>query len=427
MSNIPIISVTGTKGKTTTVAIIDDILRQFDYNVLKVDTTGHFVNGKRKSSLEDSKETWDLVPSVCPGRYLYEFYVNPDLRDKGVALLECSLGSSAISGLGYRYHDIGIFLNVFEDHMGSSDRIKSKKDIVKAKQFIFQRLHKQGSYAVFNADDAYVTSALGTIPNGSESAELIPVGFNFEHFDIDKHLKEGGVAITVNSNKEIILRSSTKDQLIADLRLIKWTFDGNFTPSIWNLMSAIGALYGYFKGQLPNGFKQAVERVQLDSYGGRLTVLKSKKGVMIIADYAHEKISLSYVAKLAHSQTSKTGQVIGVVRLAHDRTDKLMIDTGKAIASEYDTLVVYDKIDGYYRKALVKKLKFAQIEGRTSKILSDSIRTINPNVKRIVREDRAIEYAEKISKPGDVVVVIVNDNIKRSIDFIKDIFKAEFV
>src|SRR5665811_1639645 len=103
MDDIPIISVTGTKGKTTTVFVIDDILRKLGYNVVKVDTTGHFVNGKRKSTLDDSKRVWHLVPSVCPGRYLWEFFSHPELCEKGVAVLECSLGSSATSGLGYRY------------------------------------------------------------------------------------------------------------------------------------------------------------------------------------------------------------------------------------------------------------------------------------------------------------------------------------
>ena len=53
--SVPIISVTGTKGKTTTVAVIADVLQSLGKNVLKVDTTGHFLNGERRSTLDDSK------------------------------------------------------------------------------------------------------------------------------------------------------------------------------------------------------------------------------------------------------------------------------------------------------------------------------------------------------------------------------------
>ena len=428
MDNVPIISVTGTKGKTTTVAVINDILMQLGKNVLKVDTTGHFVNNERKSTLDDSKKYWNLVPSVCPGRYLWEFFEHPELGKNGVAVLECSLGSSAISGLGYRYHDVGVFLNVFEDHIGSSDRIQNKSDIVKAKSFIFSRLQKKRSYAVFNADDEFVVNALKNIPRiASENVTLVPIGLTFEAYKIDKHLEDDGVVITVNDKKQAIIRNKSEDIVVADLRLIPWTFDGEFIPSVWNILSAIGALYGYFKGNLPSGFRKAVEQVRLDKYGGRLTVFKTTDDVSIIADYAHEKVSLSCVADLARTKLGKNGKLIGVVRLAHDRTDELMIETGKVIAKKYDNLVVYDKIDGHFRKADIFIGRFPQVEGRTSQVLTDAIKSVNKSVTRIVREDEAIQYARKIAKPGDVVVVIVNDDITRSINFIKDIFQAEFI
>lgn len=422
--DIPIISVTGTKGKTTTVAVIADVLRALEHNVLKVDTTGHFVNGERRSTLEDSKKTWRLVPSVCPGRYLWEFHANRELTENGVAVLECALGSSSTSGLGYRFHSVGVFLNVFEDHIGSSDRIQSRADIVTAKQFVFSRLIRQDGYAIFNADDEYVTGALTELPVGTT---LVPVGLTFEAFDIDSHLKDGGVALTIDADKQIVLRTKTKDTVIADLRLIPWTFDGQFVPSIWNLLSAAGALYGFYKGSLPAGFREALEAVRLDPYGGRLTLLRSSAGVTVLADYAHEKVSLALVARLARTRIGPNGRVIGVVRLAHDRTDELIQDTGKTIASEYDELIVYDKIDGVLRKATARGSRFKEIEGRTSKIFTTAIASVNPHVTRIVREDEALAYAAQAAQPGDVVVAIVNDDIERSIGFIKAMFKAEFV
>lgn len=422
--DIPIISVTGTKGKTTTVAVIADVLRTLEHNVLKVDTTGHFVNGERRSTLEDSKRTWRLVPSVCPGRYLWEFHANPALTENGVAVLECALGSSSTSGLGYRFHSVGVFLNVFEDHIGSSDRIQSKADIVTAKQFVFSRLIREGGYAVCNADDEYVTSALSELPEG---ATVVPVGLTFEAFDIESHLQDGGVALTVDSDKRIVLRTVTQDTVVADLKTIPWTFDGQFAPSVWNLLAAVGALYGFYQGSLPDRFREALEGVRLDPYGGRLTLLRSSNDVTILADYAHEKVSMALVARLARTQLGPNGRVIGVVRLAHDRTDELLQDTGKAIASEYDELVVYDKIDGTLRKATSRGTRFKEIEGRTSEIFAAAIAGVNPHVTRIVREDEALAHAAQVARPGDVVVAIVNDDIERSIGFIKDSFKAEFV
>lgn len=423
---VPIITVTGTKGKTTTVAVIADILRSFEKNVLKVDTTGHFINGQRRSTLDDSKKTWHLVPSVAPGRYLYEFLINPELQEDGVAVLEASLGSSSVRGMAYAYHNVGVFLNVFEDHIGSSSRIQSKDDIAKAKSFVFSKLYA-GGYAVFNADDEYVVKTLSEVPQERlEPIHLIPCGITFEKFDIAKHLSKGGVAITLNKEHQVVLRNAQGDTVLADLKAIPWTFNGTFVPSVWNIISAIGALYGYFKGELPVGFKEAVEAVRLDRYGGRLTMLENDNNVKILADYAHEKVSLALVGELARTQTADNGRVIGVVRLAHDRSDELMRETGAAIAGSYDRFIVYDKIDGHFRPAK-NAARFPQIVGRTSEIFADAIRQINPNTERILREDQAIARAAEIAQPGDVVVVIVNDDIERSIGFIKDIFKAEFI
>lgn len=423
---VPIIAVTGTKGKTTTVAVIADVLRDLGKNVLKVDTTGHFINGERRSTLEDSKNTWHLVPSVAPGRYLYEFFVHPELQENGVAVLEASLGSSSMRGMAYAYQNVGVFLNVFEDHIGSSSRIQSKDDIAVAKSFIFSKIYS-GGYAVFNADDEYVVKTLSEIPEERlEPIKLIPCGITFGEFDIQKHLADGGVAITLNTEHEVVLRNAEGDTVLADLKVIPWTFNGTFVPSVWNIISAIGALYGYFEGQLPQGFREAVEAVRLDKFGGRLTMLESKSGVKVLADYAHEKVSLALVGELARTQVAEGGKVIGVVRLAHDRSDELMRETGQAIAGSYDQFVVYDKIDGHFRPAK-NAARFPQIVGRTSEIFAGAISEVNPNVERILREDEAIARAAELAQPGDVVVIIVNDDIERSIGFIKEKFGAEFI
>lgn len=423
---IPIISVTGTKGKTTTVSVVADVLQKLQHNVLKVDTTGHFINGERRSTLDDSKNAWRLVPSVAPGRYLYEFLLHPELAENSVAVLECSLGCSALSGLAYRYHNVGVFLNVFEDHLGSSDRIQSKEDIAHAKEFIFAKLLPDSSYAVFNADDELVVDRLQVIGSTS-NVNLLPFGLAFDKFDITKHLEDGGAAITLNENKEVVKRTRGGDTVLVDIKQLPWAFNGVFLPSVWNILASVGAIYAHYDGQLPEGFREAFESVRLDRYGGRLTVLGNDKGVKILADYAHEKVSLELVAELARTQVEPNGKVIGVVRLAHDRTDQLMQETGHVIGKAYDQLVVYDKIDGYWRKAVPHARRFKQVEGRTSEVLSTAIAEVNPHVERIVREDEAIARAAEIAQPGDVVVVIVNDDIKRSIDFIKEKFNAEFI
>lgn len=423
----PKISVTGTKGKTTTVTIIADVLQKLSHNVLKVDTTGHFLNGVRKSTLNDSTEIWGLVPSVCPGRYLYEFHISPELKENQVAVLECSLGCSNPPGLGYALHQVGIFLNVYEDHLGSTDRLNSVEDILEAKSFIFRRIRRDG-WAVFNADDEMVVRGLSELPDFYK-VNILPFGLNFKHFDINKHIEDGGSAVTIEEGWVVIINKNDKNKIIA-LSDLTWTFDGYFEPSVYNAMASIAGVYAYLKEDIPTNLRDVLASVKLDPYGGRLTLLDNKQGVKILADYAHEKVSLTKVAQLAHNLKNEGGQVIGVVRLAYDRTDDLIRDTGNSISTEFDKFIVYDKIDGYWRKPSQPghSRKFVHQEvGRISELFNQAIKVKNPNTERILREDEAIARAAEIAKPGDVVVVIVNDDIKRSIGFIQKYFNAEFI
>lgn len=426
MRHVLKISVTGTKGKTTVVNVVASVLQRLKYDVLKVDTTGHYVNGSQRSSLEDSKLVWNLVPSVCPGRYLYEFKTDKLLANslKPVAVLECALGCSASAGLGYREHEVGVFLNVFEDHLGSSPRLKTKTDIATAKNFIYRRI-RQAGYVVFNADDEFVTGALNVLPAERE-ATLLPCGLSFEHFDVASHLANGGNVITVVDGV-VVLRSESGDEELFDLVSIPWTFNAAFMPSVYNLLFATGALYGHFRGQLPSNFAKVMEATRLDKEGGRLTILKASNGATIIADYAHEKYSLALVGDLARTLVKPGGKVIGVVRLAYDRTPELIRETGESIAEHYDEFVVYDKIDGHFVKGERKPgRRFQKVEGKVSTEFAAALKLNNPHVTRIVREDEAITLAAKRAQPKDCIVVIVNDDIKRSIGFIKQSFEAEF-
>lgn len=432
------IAITGTKGKTTVSSVLADIFAVTEKKVLKVDTSGAYVNQTLVISKLQSQQMWDLVPTVAPGRFLYLLSDHPQVNESsselnhdqvpGVAILEASLGCGTVSGLGYYGHNIGVFTNVFEDHLGSRPDLKSRKDIGESKKFIFSRINRAGT-AVFNADDDIVSSL---IHNCKDGVNLLPFGKDFRPFNLKKHLAAGGYALGM-SDYEIVLFHGATQKTLFDIRKVGWTFGGKYQPSSHNLLAITATLLAYYDMKLPAKIKEALLNSKLDRYSGRLTLLRNEQGVSILADYAHEKQSLQSLADLASTlKSSPTNKVVAVLRLAWDRDEALIQDTAAYIADSYDHFIIYDKIDGHWRQPSERyrtyQRQFHQEVGKISKQFSEAL--INKRgqavVQRILREDEALAAAAKIAQSGDVVVFIVNDNIERSINFARSCFKAEF-
>lgn len=431
------ITITGTKGKTTVSTLLAQILRSTGEDVLNVDTAGAYLNGKQVLTKLQSQMVWDIVPTVAPGRFLYLLNDPSGVSTDdgahhgtapGIAVLEASLGCGTVSGLGYYGHDVGIFTNVYEDHLGSRPDLQDKKDIALSKRFVFSRINRDG-YAVFNSDDEDVC---GQLPACKEGVTLIPFGLQYSCFDMAAHRKSGGMALSVEDDT-VVFHQGGKTTKLLNLSDVVWAFDGHFTPSTYNLLAIIGGLISYSGGKIDMQLIEEVKRSRLDPASGRLVLMQNDAGVKILADYAHEKQSLASVAKLARHLTGRDGKVIGVLRLTWDRTEELIRETAGHIAGSYDEFVIYDKIDGYWRhpseRFRTSQRQFVQEVGKVSGWFADELtkQRGGKHVARIVREDEAVAHAAALAGPGDVVVVIVNDNIVRSLDFIKDSFKADFV
>ena len=417
-----IISITGTKGKTTVTRVLSAILHSQKNNTLHVDTDGYAVNQRRLGTLDQSKSLFNLVPTVCPGKYLLAMKrYFPDY----VAILECSIGSSGSAGLGYGYHNIGIFTNVFEDHLGASSRLKKRSDIAKYKNFIFKNIRGNG-YAIFNADDRLVTSQLKYIPQDL-NVQQIPCGIHFKGFDIKSHLDSGGVCLTVEDGFAVIKNGASVKKLLR-LKDVPWTFGGVFTPSVYNILFVLGGIYGFLEGKIPKSYINALVAYQFDADGGRMTLLKGREGCQIIVDYAHEKYSLRSIGLLAKQMASQDGgKTIGVVRLAPDRTNHMIHETGFFIAKSFDRHVVYDKIDGInkteYRAA--RGLIRHRAAGEVSKIFYNGLVSGGAEPHYHISEEEAIKKAALITKNNDVVVVICGDDHRKTIAWVKKYFSAK--
>lgn len=406
---LPILSVTGTKGKTSVVRALDHVLMPTVDYLLRVDTEGAWVNGQHELTHDDSKLIWGLAPANAPGRFIT---LLAKKAGKRCAVLEANLFCSKACGLGYSTHKVGVFTNVFEDHKGADTTLQTKEDIASAKSFIFSRIGNEG-YAVYNADDSLITAQLKRLPS-KKLVTKIACSLN--------EVKTGDINLYVNEAGEIVCNGSkTKYDLgqVADYKMYK----PGFEPSAYNVLLVIGALIGYFDDKVPEAVIDSLKAYEPTEESGRLVTFKTEDGRYVIFDFAHEKESLKEITKLAKHLSPK-GKIIGVLRLSPTRTDDLVTETAKAIANDFDTFVIYDKIDGKTRLPSDKHNPFRQEKvGYVSKLFADMLKAeTKSDVFHIIEEEAALKKAASLARPEDVIIYVQGNNPKISLQLLYKTF-----
>jgi cyanophycin synthetase len=400
----PLITVTGTKGKTTIIRLLDFVYRGLKFDTLRVDTDGHFVNGKQKSDYFYSREYWGMVPNNCPGRFLFELGNEPLINSENkICLLEAAIGSSSLLGLGYFRHNIGIWTNIYRDHI-TNVRIKNRKDIYNAKRFIFQGIRKGGIF-IYNSSDKYLVKQLN-----KEKIKRTKIAVGYEVDNLDRFLLKGNYFFQINrENKELIFYKAGDKKDICNLEKIPFSFRGNFEPNLFNIAFVYAGLFAQlgerkFLRKVPE-ITEILMAYSVNPEGGRLVFVR-KKDYQLIIDFAHEAESFKQIAKLAKSVAKN--RVVGVLRVDPSRINKDIKNIAKQISKYYDYIYIYDKVDG---KKMKESIGVAEGKkrgiGETANLLSKYLQEVGfANQEVVVEEDDALLSAVKNVRPGDVIVYI---------------------
>lgn len=393
-----IITVTGTKGKTSVVRALHAVLQGLSTDpVLAVDTHRIVLGNTAIATYNSSKETSGLVPTVCPGRFLIHL---ADVHNP-VAVLEASVGSSRGAGLGYRRHEIGIFTNVFDDHIGMAGYLRNRRDLARAKSFIFRQI-RTGGYAVYNADEPLIRKQLAVI---DKTRHIQKVACTLHP---DRRTTKGADIVVTRVDDDIVVRDNKAVLASVPLASIPIFQNGKHVPSLYNALSIVAAIFAYTHRDVRH-FNEVITVLGTyipDQDGSRMVEVVDRSGLRVLIDFAHESESLKHIALFARTRIDKTGRVIGVVRLSGERSDAHIKATVKHFSPYYDRLVIYDK-DAHNVDLLERQNRKP---GDVPTLIAKAAKLPKDSVHIALDEESALVYAKGIATARDAIVYIVGSS-----------------
>ena len=247
LSNIKIIGITGTNGKTTTAYLIHKAFNNMGIKASYIGTIGFYIDEKVRNL---SNTTPDL----------YEIYqMIGESYEKGCSVVVMEVSSQGIAHkrvIGINY-DIALFTNLTQDHL---DYHKTMENYALAKQELFKQL-KGNKVAIVNYDDNYKDYFL------LKENKNITYGFNGG----DYHIKEFNTSMNGNT---FTFSYENKDYKVNTLLFGKF--------NIYNSICVISVLheYGLPLDEIISSFNKLHPPV------GRLDTIHYKNN-LIIVDYAH--------------------------------------------------------------------------------------------------------------------------------------------
>ena len=253
------IGITGTKGKTTTVAMIRSILECAGIKTGTIGTLGIVIGDKIYKTANTTPESYEIQQAMRK------------MINKG-----CKAMVIEASSLGLKHHrtdcitfDYGIFTNFSNDHIGDSEH-KDMDEYLKCKAMLFSRCKK----GIINIDDKSHTELLK-----ESTCEKITYGFDegadYTAFGDNLLARQGFIGVHFNTKG--------KKELSADVAI-----PGRF--SVYNALAAVALC-----SDMGVEDKYILEGLRTVKVKGRVEAYPVNSNYTLLIDYAHNAVSMENV------------------------------------------------------------------------------------------------------------------------------------
>lgn len=370
--NIPIISITGTNGKTTTTRLISYVLKLMGNTVGMTSTDGIYVGDECIDIGDDTG--YDSAKSILLN------------KDVDIAVLETARGGMIKKGLAYDLADVGIVTNITEDHLGLNE-VCTMEELSFVKSLVLEAVKPNG-YSVINADDNWSRNLIDRA-----KGEIIYFSKDKNNTLIQKNILEGKKAVFIDEGMMCVV-SNNKKYNVLKIDDIPITLNGSLLFNLENSLAACAALVGIGIDycMIARGF--AKFKLDYEHNSGRFNMYELD-GKTIILDYGHNVDGYRAIFKSLKSMDYNN--LIGVIGIPGDRSDNMAVDIGRISEQNLDFMIIKEDRDKRGRKP-----------GEIASLIESGI-TNKDKYKIILEECAALKEAIKISSKGDIIIAFFEE------------------
>ncbi|ASJ24890.1 cyanophycin synthetase [Laribacter hongkongensis] len=372
---IPVVAVSGTNGKTTTVRLSAHLIAQTGKRMGMTVTDGVYVNGRQIDSGD------------CSGpRSARNVLMHPDVD---AAVFETARGGMLREGLGFDRCDVAVVTNVGEgDHLGLN-YIYTLDELAVLKSIVVQNVSPSGM-AVLNAADPMVARMAASCPGS-----VTFFAHDGHHPVINAHRAQGRRVIYVEDG-QIVCAEGGDVRMTFDLAQVPLTAGGRIAFQIENSMGAVGAAWalGIAQEQIAAGLASFVSDAA--TAPGRFNLF-DYRGATLIADYGHNPDAMQALVQAV--ETLPGQRRIVVISGAGDRRDEDIRRQTRILGTAFDEVVLYQ--DACQR---------GRADGEVVALLREGLEGAprTRQIDEIQGEFLAIDTALARLAPGDLCLILVD-------------------
>lgn len=321
---IPIISISGTNGKSTVTRLISHILV----------TAGRHVGTTTSDGVLVDERMVDPGDWTGPGGA----HMVMARSDIDVAVLETARGGIILRGMGYESNDASVLTNVSSDHLDLQG-IHTLPELAEVKSTVC-RITRPDGWVVLNGDDPLVAAVARRVRGRVALFSLATDGRRAAA--VRRHVAGGGRAYLVRGGWLTEVESG-RETRIAEVIRVPIAIGGLARHNVANALAAAGGARGLGATieQVRDGLLDF--RPSTDRSPGRLNLFRLGSR-LIIVDFAHNEAGIAAVLDVAEGiaagAAGRAAPITTIIGTAGDRPDDTLRGIGRIAAQRSQRVAI---------------------------------------------------------------------------------------